>query len=147
MSSSPRRVLVVANRTSSTPALLGEVRRRARATPHQFTLLVPDAPDRAAADWTLESALPLLQRSAGGPVEGVAGGPEPFEAIQQAVRDAPFDEIIISTLPKRASRWLRRDLPRRVQALGLPVTVITPEKDFIASYLPEDIQNMPPGMA
>lgn len=137
------RVLIVANRTSSTAALLDEVRRRARSGPHQFTLLIPDAADSKSADWTFESALPLLGRSAGRPVNGIAGGPEPFAAIRDAVKDGSFDEIIISTLSKRTSRWLRRDLPRRAQALGLPVTVITPEKDFIPSYLPEAMTKNP----
>src|SRR5688572_3378823 len=97
------RILVVANRTAATHRLLEAVKQRAKAGPCRFALLVP-AGSRKAADWTLESALPLLGRAAGGPVEGIAGGPDPYESVQAAVRDGGFDEIIVSTLPRRTSK-------------------------------------------
>jgi hypothetical protein len=127
-----RRTLVVANRTAATPLLLEEIQRRAAQQPTSFVLLRPAVSARNASDWTLADALKALRRAASGPtrqlpihVEGRDGGPDAYEAVKQALADGGFDDVIISTLPKRTSEWLRRDLPRRVKALDVPVTVIT----------------------
>jgi hypothetical protein len=136
-SSTPTRVLVVAHRTAATPALLDAVAQRAARGPCVFTLLVPnqahglhrvvDAEDQndEEAQAVIALAVPLLEEAAGGPVEAVVGDPEPLSAIQDAVNLRGFDEIIISTLPTRVSRWTRLDLPHKAAGLGLPVTTVT----------------------
>ncbi len=136
-SSTPARVLVVAARTAATPALIEAVRQRAVRGPAAFTLLVPnpthglhtvvDPEDQGTgeAEAIVELARPLLEEAAGGPVEHIIGVERPLDAIQDAVNLHGFDEIILSTLPARVSRWLKLDLPSKVGGLGLPVTTVT----------------------
>ena len=106
-----------------------------------FALLIPDAPSRKAADWTLELAIPLLERSARGPVDALVGGPDPFEAVTRAVAEGDFDEIIVSTLPKQRSKWMRRGLVRHIEGLGLPVTTVVPKQQSRLDSLDNDDVN------
>jgi hypothetical protein len=132
------RVLVVANKTAATPSLLECVRERAARGPCEFTLLVPNAThglhkvvdpedqSQNEAETVIELAVPLLEEAAGGaPVDAMIGVPEPLAAIQDAVNLHGFDELIISTLPTRVSKWLKLDLPSKAAGLGLPVTTVT----------------------
>lgn len=126
-----RSVLIIANRTAATPGLLEEVRRRAAEGPCRFALLVPrpywDA-DTEESGVTLELAIPLLEEAAVGRVEGLIGDEDPVRAVSAALAEAHYDEIVLSTLPARVSRWLHMDLPARLHRFGLPVTVVTAKK-------------------
>ena len=136
-SSAPARVLVVAHKTAATPALIEAVRERAARGPAKFTLLVPNPAhglhavvdpedvEQSEGEQVLELAIPLLEDAAGGPVEGMVGDPSPMNAIQDAINLHGFDEVIISTLPAKVSKWLKLDLPSKVSGLGLPVTTVT----------------------
>ena len=59
---------------------------------------------------------------AGAPVTGHVGDHEPLMAIEDAINRAPYDELVISTLPHRISRWLHLDLVSKARGTGLPVT-------------------------
>ena len=121
-----RRTLIVANLTAATPFLLQEVQRRAAERPTSFKLLIPNVNLNRGADWSLETALRLLSRAAGSPVEGFVGGDDAYGSIKEALQAGSYEDVLISTLPPHRSEWLQEDLPTRVRALGTPVTVITP---------------------
>lgn len=126
--SEPARVLIVAYRTAATAALRDAVHRRAARGPCAFTLLVPRPywdPDTEEGAITLELAIPLLDRAAGSHVRGVIGATDPYEAVRELLERERFDEAIVSTLPAHVSRWLRLDLPHRIEQLGLSVQVVT----------------------
>ena len=132
-------MLVVAHKTAATQPLLDAVRERAAArTGHVHAARPERRPrpaqgrrprgpgTRARPGRDRRRRCPLLSEAAGSPVEGIVGDPDPVAAIQDAVNLRGFDEIIISTLPARLSRWLKLDLPSKVSGTGLPVTTVTP---------------------
>ncbi len=61
----------------------------------------------------------------GVPAEGDLGSAQPVEAMEKILAGHQFDEIIVATLPRPVSHWLRADLPHRAERrFGLPVTTI-----------------------
>jgi hypothetical protein len=126
---SSARILIVANRTAATPALIEAVRERARRSPCSFALLVPQLPSEVPfgdeeARKTLELAIPLLEEAAGGMVTAIVGPADALLAVERTLIHEHFDEVIISTLPARVSHWLKRDLQTKVERLQVPVTVV-----------------------
>jgi hypothetical protein len=76
----------------------------------------------------LGRALPLIDQAAGTPAAGsVSIRHDPMDAIEEALREGDFHEVIVSTLPHGISHWLHTDLPSRIAHLGLPVTTVTAE--------------------
>src|SRR5262249_53085353 len=140
-SEAPTRVLVVAHKTAATQPLLDAVRERAERGACTFTLLVPNTThglhkvvgpedqSRGEARSVIDHAVPLLREASGSEVEGIVGDPDPVAAVHDAINLHGFDEVIISTLPARLSRWLRLDLPSKVSGTGLPVTTVTPASE------------------
>jgi hypothetical protein len=134
------RILVVANKTAESPELRGALASRREG--NTFFLVVPASggsglekaadPD-AAVDHTkphFEAALAALRKD-GLEIDGTVGDTDPLAAVQDALNFGDYDEVIVSTLPARASKWLKMDLPSRVERVsGLPVTHIeTKQKD------------------
>ena len=142
-----RRYLIVANQTLGSEQLTAKLAECMQAGPCRFYLVVPITNTEASDRWFtggLEGVLPgaykiarvlargRLQheldrlRAAGAEADGEVVDPSPLEPIRKIASREEVDEIIVSTLPRRLSRWMAMDLPRRIRrATSLPVTHLT----------------------
>ena len=150
-----RRYLVVANQTLGGRELREELRRRAVAGQSSFYVLVPNTRAAhyhvvpAAGGFV---PMPSMATSYGGPgtdeeateeargrlsrilaelaelgveAEGHLGSPQPLAAIEEALSDHHFHEVIVLTLLKRVSCWRGSDVPYQVERrFGMPVTIV-----------------------
>ncbi len=116
---------MVANVTAASDELIDALRTRAQEETCSFTLVVPATPfggGRAAAIEMLGDALEQL-REAGLEADGSVGNADPILAVTDAWDPKKYDEIIVSTLPMRFSKWLHAGLPERISKLtDAPVT-------------------------
>ena len=140
-----RRCLIIANQTLGGAQLLDAVQERIAREAHEFYVVVPATPlaDQELGAGSLPGSAPSPQERAyalarqrldravrqiaelGGRADGEVGDADAFEAARRAADAFVADEVIVSTLPMGLSRWLRGNLPARIErALDLPVVRI-----------------------
>ena len=146
-----RSALIVANRTVGGNDLIDAVKARLGSEPYLFHLMVPvtssvstsialgamavdtlpidnlDLPnEREKADERLKIGLDWLKGLGVTATGEVITDADTVQAVCRVVTDRAIDEVIISTLPTTLSRWLRQDLPHRIERkVSVPVTVVT----------------------
>lgn len=145
-----KRYLVLANQTLPSPGLRDLVAEKVSTGRAEFHVLVPQghtapvpaapvghgdlpmvevsAEERLAALHEAEQRLDEFRTSfahLGPQLTAEVGVGEPIAAARRVMERAAFDEIIVSTLPSGISRWLRMDLPARLErSFRIPVTVL-----------------------
>jgi hypothetical protein len=137
------RYLVVANQTLAADQLLSQIRQLLSEGECSFHIVVPathtrdqafytEGGDHAVAEKRLEAALERF-RALGCEADGEVGDASAFLAVRDCIlADGSYDGIILSTLPPGVSRWLKQDLPHRLErTFGLPVTQLTGEHEPI----------------
>ena len=124
--------LVVANQTLRGEHLRDELLHRVAQGPCRFHIVVPANRNPGGWTHTLDQARAIAQErlqeaidqfaDLGAEVDGQVGDERPLDAMLDALRRWPCDEVILSTLPAGASRWLKMDLvSRAARVLPIPV--------------------------
>jgi len=123
-----RRYLVVAHQTLTSTELLEAMKAKAAEEDTDFHLLVPlyhggpgltwtEGQDRAMARRRLEEAQQQLTAE-GLTATGEVGSESPIESVDEVLRRdglSTYAGIIVSTLPRHLSKWLKLDVPSRIE--------------------------------
>ncbi len=131
---SGRRILVVANETLVGEALRAEIAHRTRGYEAELRVVCPalntklkhwvsdEDAARYQAQERLDGMLAELARE-GLEATGDIGDGDPLQAMEDALRQFPADEVIISTHPHGRSNWLERDVVGKArERFDLPVS-------------------------
>jgi hypothetical protein len=144
------RILVLANETVGGRALLDEIRNRVKGRNSEILLVVPALTSSHLEHWTsdVDAALDEAQdrldaslatmASAGLRARGHVGDHhEPNAALEDALREFPADEVVISTHPPERSRWLERGVVTRArEEVPLPITHVVVDLEAEAGEAP-----------
>lgn len=135
--------LIVAYQTAGGRPLRDAIAEVARQDPDaEFRLVVPATRTQHLFTWTegesnavaqtrAESVAERLTSSGVRLADVTVGDPDPFVAVTNELATHPDCEgILVSTFPPGISRWLRLDLPTRLEKqTGLAVTHVIVEPD------------------
>jgi len=127
--------LVVANQTATSEELTRRLEELAQEGPRRFIVVVPQADVHGGAVAEARERMGALVKSLsdhGIVAAGMIGDPDPYTAIMNAVHYFHISEIVISTLPETASKWVADKLVERVEkATSKPVEHIAASTETV----------------
>ena len=129
-----RKILVIANETVGGDELLTLLGAKSIDVDEQVLLVCPalnsrvrtwtsdEDPARAGAQERLDASLSRLAE-AGVSARGEIGDGDPLQALEDALREFPADEIVVSTHPPGRSHWLEQGVVEQArQRYDVPIT-------------------------
>jgi len=129
-----RKILVIANETVGGDELLTLLGAKSIDVDEQVLLVCPalnsrvrtwtsdEEPARAGAQERLDASLSRLAE-AGVSARGEIGDGDPLQALEDALREFPADEIVVSTHPPGRSHWLEQGVVEQArQRYDVPIT-------------------------
>jgi hypothetical protein len=129
-----RKILVIANETVGGDELLSLLGTKAEGVEEEMLLVCPalnsrvrtwtsdEDPARAEAQSRLDASLARLA-AAGVSARGEIGDGDPLQALEDALREFPADEIVVSTHPPGRSHWLEQGVVEQARhRYDVPIT-------------------------